>query len=85
MSDSRPFAIVTDASTGIGLELARCCSKAGYDLLIAADETAIESAAASLRNESRTVEAIEADLATLEGVGRKPTSSTPVRIRSARQ
>lgn len=70
MPDSRPFAIVTGASTGIGLELARCCSKAGYDLLIAADESAIETAAASLRNGSGTVEAIEADLATLEGVDR---------------
>ena len=39
-----PFAIVTGASTGIGLELARCCAKDGYDLLIAA-ESAIESAA----------------------------------------
>jgi hypothetical protein len=41
---TRTFAIVTGASTGIGLELARCCAKDGYDLLIAA-ESAIESAA----------------------------------------
>jgi uncharacterized protein len=68
MAATRPFAVVTGASTGIGLELARCCSKAGYDLLIAADESAIETAAASLRNGGGTVEPVEADLATLEGV-----------------
>lgn len=27
------FAIVTGASTGIGLELAICCAQAGFDLL----------------------------------------------------
>jgi len=29
MSESRPFAIVTGASTGIGLELAKRCAKEG--------------------------------------------------------
>ena len=50
MSASRPFAIVTGASTGIGFELAKRCAKEGYDLLIAADEPSIENAAATLRN-----------------------------------
>ena len=45
MSASRPFAIVTGASTGIGFELAKRCAKEGYDLLIAADEVEIEKAA----------------------------------------
>jgi uncharacterized protein len=40
----------------------------GYDLLIAADEPKIERAATSLRNEGATVEALQADLATTEGV-----------------
>jgi uncharacterized protein len=64
------FAIVTGASTGIGLELARCCAKDGYDLLIAADEAAIESAAGELRQEkgAGNIQAINADLATTEGV-----------------
>lgn len=65
---SRPFAIVTGASTGIGLELARCCAKDGYDLLIAADESAIQLAAQELRTLGVQVEAIEADLATEDGV-----------------
>src|SRR5689334_12017693 len=68
MSASRPFAIVTDASTGIGLELAKRCAKEGYDLLIAADEPDIDQAAASLRAGGTEVEALQADLATTEGV-----------------
>jgi short-subunit dehydrogenase len=65
---TRPFAIVTGASSGIGFELAKCCATAGYDLLIAADEPAIEEAAASLRNAGCTVDAVQADLATVDGV-----------------
>src|SRR3954454_1874646 len=68
MSSSQKFAIVTGASTGIGLELARCCAQNGFDLLIAADEPEIEQAAASLRGNGASVEAVQADLATLEGV-----------------
>ncbi|MGJ4942042.1 SDR family NAD(P)-dependent oxidoreductase [Bradyrhizobium sp. HKCCYLS1011] len=62
------FAIVTGASTGIGLELARCCAEDGFDLLIVADEPEIEQAAASLRANGASVVAIQADLATSEGV-----------------
>jgi short-subunit dehydrogenase len=68
MSANRLFAIVTGASTGIGFELAKRCAQEGYDLLIAADEPEIESAATSLRGEGATVEALQADLATIEGV-----------------
>ena len=68
MSASRPFAIITGASTGIGFELAKRCAKEGYDLLIAADEVEIEKAAGSLREGGDEVEAIQADLATTEGV-----------------
>src|SRR3954469_10115257 len=64
----RPFAIVTGASTGIGLELAKRCAEDGYDLLIAADEPEIEAAAAELRGFGVSVQAVEADLATIEGV-----------------
>ncbi|HVZ72721.1 MAG TPA: SDR family NAD(P)-dependent oxidoreductase [Polyangia bacterium] len=64
----RPFAIVTGASSGIGIELARCAAGAGYDLLIAADESAIEGASAELRAEGANVQSLQADLATREGV-----------------
>ena len=44
----RPLAIVTGASTGIGYELAKLCAQNGFDLLVAADEPAIDEAAAAL-------------------------------------
>ena len=69
MSDSRLFAIVTGASTGIGLELARCCVRPGIDVLIAADESEIQRAATELRAAgSGKLEAVQADLSTTEGV-----------------
>jgi uncharacterized protein len=65
---SRPFAVVTGASTGIGYELARCCAEHGFDLLIAADEPEIHEAARILANSNAKIESIEADLATIAGV-----------------
>jgi uncharacterized protein len=67
-SETRALAIVTGASTGIGFELAKCCARNGFDLLIAADEPAINQAAASLRELGTSVDAVEADLSTIEGV-----------------
>jgi short-subunit dehydrogenase len=64
----RPIAVVTGASTGIGLGLAKCCAKAGYDLVIAADEARIEEAAVMLRGFGVSVEAVQADLSTEDGV-----------------
>ncbi|MBO1073009.1 SDR family NAD(P)-dependent oxidoreductase [Roseomonas marmotae] len=69
-NQTRRLAIVTGASTGIGLELARCCAQDGFDLLIAADEPRIEAAATELRQMGASVEAVQADLSTTEGVDR---------------
>ena len=69
-SDTRPLAIVTGASAGIGYELAKCCAQQGFDLLVAADQSAIHDAAQDFRALGAAVEAIEADLATLNGVDR---------------
>jgi uncharacterized protein len=68
LDNQSKFAVVTGASTGIGLELARECAKHKFDLLIVANETEINSAADDLRREGGTVETVQADLATLEGV-----------------
>jgi uncharacterized protein len=70
MPTTRPLALVTGASTGIGYQLAKCCGKGGFDLLIAADEAEIEHAAADCRSLGVEVEAVQADLATTEGVDR---------------
>jgi len=64
----RPLAIVTGASSGIGLELAKCCTDHGFDLLIAADEPKIEDVARELRASGASVDALQVDLATQEGV-----------------
>jgi len=62
------LAIVTGASTGIGFELAKQCGEHKCNLIVVADEPAIESAAQELRKLGVTVEAVQADLATAEGV-----------------
>ncbi|TXC71400.1 SDR family NAD(P)-dependent oxidoreductase [Sphingomonas ginsenosidivorax] len=62
------FAIITGASTGIGFELATLAAKDGYDILVAADEALIESAAQDFRQFGTSVDSLEADLSTFEGV-----------------
>jgi short-subunit dehydrogenase len=63
----RKFAIVTGASTGIGLELAKLAAQDGYDLLVAAD-TPLVDAASALQGLGAEVASVEADLATERGV-----------------
>ena len=66
-TQNRPLAIVTGASTGIGYELAKCCAENGYDLVVAADEPAIQAAAAQLSSSGARVLPVEADLSTPDG------------------
>ena len=65
----RKFAIVTGASTGIGLELAKLAAADGYDLVIAAD-TPLVDASGSLKGYGVEVRNVETDLSTFEGVDR---------------
>src|SRR5579871_5948941 len=68
---SRPLAVVTGASTGIGFELARLCSQNGYDLIIAADEPAIIDAAGDLGGSQTSptqVTPVQCDLSETRGV-----------------
>src|SRR3978361_1134079 len=66
----RPLALVTGASSGIGLELARQFAEHGFDLLICAEDEAIESARTDLAQHGTQVDSLQADLATDEGVER---------------
>jgi short-subunit dehydrogenase len=63
-----PLAVITGASTGIGFELAKCCAQHGFSSLVVADEPEIHVAANTLRSMGASVEALEADLATANGV-----------------
>lgn len=62
------LAVVTGASTGIGFELATLAAKDGCDLIVVADEPLIAAAADDFRQFGTKVEAVEADLATIEGL-----------------
>ncbi|MEO7338816.1 MAG: SDR family NAD(P)-dependent oxidoreductase [Caldimonas sp.] len=71
MADSNnKFAIVTGASSGIGRQLAELCARNHHDLLIAADDAGIHHAADELRRLGVSVDAVQADLSTPEGVDR---------------
>jgi short-subunit dehydrogenase len=61
------FAIITGASTGIGLEIAKLAAADGYDLLLAAD-TPFEGATSALETPGIEVREVECDLSTQEGV-----------------
>lgn len=94
MTSSRPLAVITGASSGIGYELARECVRHGFDLIIAADEPAVQAAADDFRQQGAQVDAVEVDLATRDGVdalveriGARPVrrcSPTPAMVSAVR-
>ncbi|WP_085809385.1 SDR family oxidoreductase [Sphingomonas sp. TZW2008] len=64
------LAIITGASTGIGFELASIAAREGYDIIVVADEPLIDAAARDFEQFGTKVQAIEADLSTIDGVDR---------------
>jgi len=64
----RPFALVTGASSGIGLALARQFASNGFDLVIAAEDPGIHRVSEELAGLGADVFAEEVDLATPLGV-----------------
>jgi len=67
-TNERPYAVVTGASSGIGYELADQFAQHGFDVLVAAEDEGISSAAERLSSHGTRIESVQADLATTEGV-----------------
>jgi short-subunit dehydrogenase len=63
------LAIVTGASSGIGLELAKLAARDGYDLIVAAD-TPLVDASSQLQGLGVEATNVETDLSTFDGVDR---------------
>ena len=66
--DNMKLAVVTGASSGIGLALAHQFAKHGFDVVVAADNEAIFAAESELAEHGRHVFAVRVDLATSDGV-----------------
>jgi short-subunit dehydrogenase len=65
---SKPLAIVTGASSGIGFELASICAREGYDLVVAADMPEIATAAEIFRSLGADTTELQVDLSERPGV-----------------
>ena len=63
-----PLAVVTGASSGIGLELAKLFAADGYDLIVVAEDEAINEVAAEIKRDEIAVHPMQIDLATEDGV-----------------
>ena len=68
MSEQKQFAVVTGASSGIGLELARQFVEHDFDVLITAENAELDAAKAELAAGGASVLAVRTDLSTAEGV-----------------
>ncbi len=64
------LALITGASSGIGLQLAKQFAQHGYDLVIACDDDDVQAAAAELSGFNTEVTPVQVDLRTPDGVER---------------
>ena len=62
------FCVITGASSGIGLELAKLAAADGCDLILAADRDLSEGERAAKAAGAASVETIECDLGTKDGI-----------------
>jgi len=67
-SSTRPLAVVTGASSGIGHELAKQFAQNGFDLMVTSTGESINQAAQVFEGLGAKVETVQADLATYDGV-----------------
>src|SRR5215211_2304278 len=65
---NRNLALVTGASSGIGLELARQFATHDFDVVVTAEDAELTAAASALRETGATVHEVRSDLRTSDGV-----------------
>jgi short-subunit dehydrogenase len=68
ISSARPLAVITNASSGIGYELAKVFAKNNFDLLVVSEDVGIMDASNSFLQFGGSVDSIQANLATYDGV-----------------
>jgi uncharacterized protein len=68
MSSQSSFAVVTGASSGIGLELSVIFARNGFDLLLCAEDDGLEAAAERCRQEGVAVATLQRNLRNPEEV-----------------
>jgi short-subunit dehydrogenase len=66
-TSTKPFAVVTGASSGIGYELAKQFAQNGFDLLIAADSEKIQGVVPDLQSLGANVDPVQVNLADHDG------------------
>ncbi|MPR00075.1 SDR family NAD(P)-dependent oxidoreductase [Modestobacter sp. I12A-02628] len=67
-ADNRPLALVTGASSGIGLEIAKQFAQRGYDLVVTAEDDELTTAAHDIPDVGAEIHPVQVDLRTHEGV-----------------
>jgi uncharacterized protein len=67
---ARPLALVTGASSGIGLELAKQFARNGFDLIVAAEDVELDDAVEELRGLGVAVAPVSVDLTRRDDVER---------------
>lgn len=68
ISSSRPLAVITGASSGIGYELAQVFAKNNFDLIVTAEDAGIVEAAEAFRVFGGLVEHMQTNLTSFKGV-----------------
>ena len=65
---TKPFAVVTGASSGIGFELAKQFAQNGFDVLVTAEDNGLQSASKDIEALGANVHVVQADLAKHDGI-----------------
>jgi short-subunit dehydrogenase len=68
MDQTRPLALVTGASSGIGLELAKQFAASGFDVVATAEDDELTGAAREIEAAGAAVTAVKSDLSLHDGV-----------------